>query len=158
MRNVRHIFTLVMALCATQCHAQVQLVVVPDIAEAITRVIEADDFQKAIQVLGDYGYKPGYIDKPSGTLFFDVEVGIMYGYAYLCPSLEDRNKVGMIRIGSNHNLNGCIRSMLEHGFELSPGYKDKEFSCKWDKWYGTLTYKTSRREYEIEFRLRPYKH
>lgn len=64
----------------------------------------------------------------------------------------------MIRIGSNYNLNECIRRMLECGFELSPGYKDNEISCKWDNWYGTLTYRTSRREYEIEFRIRPYQH
>lgn len=134
------------------------MIVVPDIAEAITRVIEADDFQKAVRILGDYGYQPGYIDKPSGALFFDVDAGSMHGYAYLCPALEDWNKIGMIRIGSNYNLNECIRRMLECGFELSPGYKDNEISCKWDNWYGTLTYRTSRREYEIEFRIRPYQH
>lgn len=49
--GIRHIIIFVMALCTTYCHAQVRMIVVPDIAEAITRVIEADDFQRQFEFL-----------------------------------------------------------------------------------------------------------
>lgn len=150
------IVLMVMAMCITRCHAQ--MVVVPDIVEVIIRVVKADDFQKAVQILGEYGFMPGYIDKWSGTLFFDVDADIMHGYAYLCPALEDRSKIGMIRIGSNYNLMGSIQRLEEYGMELSRGYRYNLVWCQWGELYGTLEVWKSRREYELEFRLRPFKH
>ena len=48
------IVLMVMAVCVTHCRAQERMDVVPDIVEAITRVVKADDCQKAVQILGEY--------------------------------------------------------------------------------------------------------
>lgn len=157
MKKRGWIVLMVMAMCVTCCRAQ-ERIDVPDIVEAITRVVKAEDFQKAVQILGEYGFMPGYIDKRSGTLFFDVDADIMHGYAYLCPALEDRSKIGMIRIGSNYNLMGAIQRLEEYGMELSRGYRPNLVWCQWGELYGTLEVMKSRREYELEFRLRPFKH
>ncbi|MBQ9232205.1 MAG: hypothetical protein IJ190_13655 [Prevotella sp.] len=152
------IVLMVMAVCVTHCRAQVKVVVAPDIVEAITRVVKAEDFQKAVQILGEYGFMPRYVGKRSGKLLFDIDAGMMHGYAYLCPALEDRKKVGMILIGSNYNLMGVIERLGEFGVELSRGNRPDLIRCQWGEWYGTLEVWKSRREYEIEFRQRPFQH
>ena len=158
MTRLRYSILLFLAMCVALGRAQVTEEVVPDIVEAITRVVKAEDFQQGVQILGEYGFMPGYFDKRSGTIFFDMDAGIMHGHAYLCPALQDRNKIGMISICSNYNLRGVMQRLEEFGMELSQGYKPNLIWCQWGELYGSLEVWKSRREFELEFRLRPFQH